>query len=170
MKIKLLWLGLIIFLIPSTSAFSFDTITPEQAYELATTETNTYILDVRTEAEWKWVGHPGVDGYGEGADLIGKVINISYSIERGGQLVPNNNFLQDVNEVFGDTSGVTLITMCKTGGRGAAAAGVLEANGYSVFNMQFAFEGPPDAGGYRTINGWKVKGLPYTFTGPGYQD
>jgi rhodanese-related sulfurtransferase len=61
--------------------------------------------------------------------------------------------LKDVNEVFGDTPGVTIITMCKTDGRGAVAAGVLETNGYNVFNMQFAFEGPADAGGYRTING-----------------
>jgi rhodanese-related sulfurtransferase len=70
------------FLIPATSAFSFDTITPEQAYELATTYMDIYILDVRTAAEWKWVGHPGKDGYGEGADLTGKVINISYFIEK----------------------------------------------------------------------------------------
>ena len=169
MKNKILWLGVLFFLIPTTSAFSFDAVTPEEANELATTDANTFILDVRTIAEWKWVGHPGENELGEGAALQGKVINISSRIEKKGQMVINRSFLRDIDSVFDDNPDVTLITMCRSGGRGAAAAQILEDNGYNVFNMVEAFQGAADERGYRTLNGWVVSGLPYTYTGPGYQ-
>jgi len=82
MKYKLLWLGVLFFLIPVTSALSFDTINPDVAYEIVTTDPNAFILDVRTKDEWKWVGHPGANKLSEGAALIGKVINIPYIIEK----------------------------------------------------------------------------------------
>ena len=169
MKNKLLWLGVLFFFIPATSALSFEEITPVDAYEMATTDANTFILDVRTIAEWKWVGHPGENKLGEGAALQGKVINISSRIEKKGQMVVNKSFLKDVDDVFYDNPDVTLITMCRSGGRGAAAAQILEDNGYNVFNMVEAFQGSSDARGYRTVNGWVVSGLPYTNAGPGYQ-
>ncbi len=169
MKNKILWLGVLFFLIPTTSAFSFDAVTPEEAFDLATTDPNTFIIDVRTIAEWKWVGHPGENDLGAGVDLQGKVINISSRIEKKGQMLINKSFLKHVNDVFADNPDVTLITMCRSGGRGAAAAQILEDNGYNVFNMVEAFQGSADVYGYRTINGWVVSGLPYTYTGPGYK-
>ena len=171
MKYKLLLLLVIFFFVPVTSAFSFETVTPQEAYDLVADDDNVFILDVRTADEWKWVGHPGANLEGEGSpDLDGQVINISYLLIRKGAFVPNKNFLKDVNEVFGDNPDVILITMCKTGGRGAAAAQLLEDNGYNVVNMQYAFEGPADIFGYRTIDGWKVSGQPYTYSGAGYKD
>jgi rhodanese-related sulfurtransferase len=64
---------------------------------MATSDPNAYILDVRTEAEWQWVGHPGPNKLGaadpnkleEGAGLRNKVVNISYQIEKDGVLVDN---------------------------------------------------------------------------------
>jgi len=78
--------------------------------------------------------------------------------------------LSAVDEFFEDYPDVTLITMCREGIRGAFAAAALEEAGYSVMNMEEAFQGIADDRGYRTINGWVVRGLPYTYTGPGYQD
>jgi rhodanese-related sulfurtransferase len=174
MKFKLLVLLVLFLLIPATSALSFDTINPEEAYEIVTTDANAFILDVRTFAEWRWVGHPGENGLGEGADLNGKVINIAYFIEKKGQFpVLNGSFLNDVDEFFEDYPDVTLITMCREGIRGAFAAAFLEKEengGYNVMNMGEAFQGTADARGYRTENGWVVRGLPYTNAGPGYQD
>jgi rhodanese-related sulfurtransferase len=171
MKYKLLWLGVLFFLIPATSALSFDTINPDEAYEIVTTYTNACILDVRTKDEWKWVGHPGANELGEGAALIGKVINISYFIERKGQFpVFNGSFLKDVDEFFEDYPDVTLITMCREGIRGTFAAALLEGAGYNVMNMEEAFQGTADTRGYRTKNGWVKRGLPYSYKGPGYKD
>ena len=45
MKYKLLWLGVLFFLIPVTSALSFDTINPDVAYEIVTTDpTHLYLM------------------------------------------------------------------------------------------------------------------------------
>lgn len=171
MKNRLFWFGVFLFLVPVSSAFSFDTIAPEVAYIDATTDPNTFILDVRTIAEWKWVGHPGKNGLGEGVALEGKVINVSFKIETIGGLVTNEHFLSEVNELFEDNPNVTLITMCMTGGRGAAAAAILEnQGGYNVKNMAYGFQGPADSRGYRTLFGWVNDDLPYTYTGLGYQD
>ena len=170
MKYKLLLLLVIFFFVPVTSAFSFETITPFEAFDLVATNDNVFILDVRTADEWKWVGHPGANNLGEGSPLYGKVINISSHIIRKGIFIFNRSLLEDVNEVFGDYPDVTLITMCRSGPRGAAAAQLLEDNGYNAINMAEAFSGSADARGYRTINGWVNSGLPYTYSGAGYKD
>jgi rhodanese-related sulfurtransferase len=171
MKYKLLLLLVVFFFVPVTSAFSFDTITPEEAFDLVATNDNVFILDVRTADEWKWVGHPGADKLGEGSpELDGKVINISSHIFKKGIFMLNRSFLKDVNEVFKDYPDVTLIAMCRSGARAAAAAQLLEDNGYIAINMAEAFEGSADARGYRTVNGWVNSGLPYTYSGAGYKD
>lgn len=51
-------------LVISGAASAYEDVTPTQAYNLTTSERNVYILDVCTNAEWKWVGHPGADNLG----------------------------------------------------------------------------------------------------------
>jgi rhodanese-related sulfurtransferase len=61
--------------------------------------------------------------------------------------------------------------MCRSGQRSVEALKDLENAGYkNLYNMKYGFEGSTDINGYRTLNGWKVEGLPYTFSGAGYQD
>ena len=157
-------------------------ISPRTAYEWATSDPNVYILDVRTEAEWQWVGHPGPnklgaddpDGLG-GEGLQNKVVNISYEIEKDGVLVVNKKFIKDVNKVFGDNPSATLITICRSGKRSADAAAALDGAGYNgrVYNTTSGFEGGTDSRGYRTSltsPGWVNNGLPYSYIGPGYKD
>jgi len=151
-------------------ALAYDDVTPTEAYLLATGDSGTYILDVRTISEWEWLGHPGVNKLGEGSDLDGKVVNISYKIEYKKDFIINPSFVSDVQGAFPDASAVTLITMCRSGKRSVDAAKALEALGYTVKNMVTGFEGGSDAAGYRTRNGWKLDGLPYTYSGVGYQD
>ena len=59
------------------SSYAYDEISSDDAYEMATTDANAYILDVRSEAEWIYVGHPGPNSLEEGEDLAGKVVNVS---------------------------------------------------------------------------------------------
>ena len=153
----------------AASAFSFETITPKDAYELVANYTDVYILDVRTQAEWQWVGHPGVNGHDEGAVLEGKVVNIAFKIDCGvvGEKPELNlDFAEDVIDTF--DSDVILITMCRSGPRGAAAAKILEGK-YKVMNMEGGFEGGLDKRGYRKVGGWVNKNLPYNYQGWGYQ-
>lgn len=156
-----------LFAVPS---FAFDVISPTDAYDEAINDPGTYILDVRQGTEWKWVAHPGPDSLGVGAGLAGKVVNIPSMIEKKGKMMLNPSFLSDVNERFGGQD-VVLITMCRSGFRGGRAADLLEANGYTAINMLHGFEGDKDEGGYRrSVNGWIVEGLPFTYVGAGYGD
>lgn len=154
----------------ATSTFAFENVTPSEAYELATTDANVYIIDVRTIAEWQWVGHPGTNKVDEGSDLDGKVVNISYKIDKKGAFVVNPSFINEINELFDNASNVTLISMCRSGSRSLAASALLEAAGYNALNMVTGFEGSKDVYGYRTINGWANDGLPYSYSGAGYAD
>jgi rhodanese-related sulfurtransferase len=155
----------------SFSAQAYEDVYPSYAYEMALNNANTYIVDVRTDAEWRWVGHPGVNLMGEGAGLDDKVFNISFKIFKKNNFIRNPSFVSDIKEIFQDKANVTLITMCKAGSRSKDAAAALETAGYnSVYNMVTGFEGEKDAYGYQTVNGWKVDGLPYKISGTGEYD
>ncbi|NIQ96406.1 MAG: hypothetical protein GWO11_05160 [Desulfuromonadales bacterium] len=150
--------------------FAFDDVTPDDAFTLATSDDNVYILDVRTPEEWSWVGHPGKNKLDEGAELEGKVTNISYKIVYKGDKILNPSFMSDVDDAFGGIANVVLITMCRSGSRSAAAAADLEAAGYNVLNMATGFQGGKDDRGYRTVSGWVNAGLPYSYSGSAYKD
>ncbi len=159
MKKLVLILAALFIAIP---AIAYQDVTPTDAYSLAASSPNVFILDVRTIAEWTWVGHPGVNKSGAGSQLDGKVVNISVMIDINNELVDNPFFIRSVENMFQDKENVTLITLCRSGGRSVTAAKALEAAGYTnVMNMVTGFEGGTDGDGYRTLKGWKVDGLPY---------
>ena len=66
------------------AAQAYDDVMPTDAYTMATSTPNVYIVDVRTDAEWRWVGHPGVNKLGEGAEgtfsIADTTVNIPYKI------------------------------------------------------------------------------------------
>lgn len=152
------------FLTPCLFTISYaDDLTPEEAYYMVRDYANVYIVDVRTPAEWQWVGHPGPNLKGEGAFLAGKVVNISWWIEKHGIWhVNNDSFIKDVNEFFEDIENPVLITMCRSGHRSGLARDLLELEGYTAHNMLTGFQGDRDEFGYRTVNGWVIDGWPYT--------
>jgi rhodanese-related sulfurtransferase len=152
-------------LFAASSLYAWDEYTSWDAYWCATERPDCYILDVRTDEEWRWVGHPGANKLSDGAELQGKVVNLSWQVTRNGELVDNWRFLTDVRKAFGKPAGdLEFVTMCRSGGRSKAAADALEAAGYVAHNMTHGFEGSKDALGYRTVNGWKVDGLPYNYS------
>jgi rhodanese-related sulfurtransferase len=118
----------------------------------AVVDEGAYIIDVRTAAEFIWVGHPNVPN----------VVNVSWKIEKKGAFITNPSFVSDVNDIFGKNKDAHLILMCRSGVRSLAAADALEKAGYTnVSNMLEGFEGEgKDSYGYRTVDGWKNSGLP----------
>ena len=153
-------IGVCSLILTSTSR-AWDEFTVGEGYSCATERPNCYILDVRTNGEWRWVGHPGVNKVKDGAELEGKIVNISWEVLRKGEMVKNWRFLSDVRRTFGKPKDeMELVTMCRSGSRSKAAADALEAFGYTVHNMTHGFEGDKDALGYRTVNGWKVEAFP----------
>ena len=115
------------------------------------TPSNTFIIDVRTKAEYEFVGHP---------DLPNGVPNIPYKFYPSWEI--NKNFVKTVEEHYKKDD--TIIIMCRSGIRAKVAAKILiEAGFKNVFYMTDSFEGPKDKKGHRTVSGWKVNGLPYTY-------
>jgi len=126
-------------------------ISPKTAYEM-TKNPATYLVDVRSIAEYYLVGHPET------------AINIPFTFwsETEQKFIPNKNFAEDIKLRF--KSDDVLVFICRSGGRSVIAAqATLSAGFTNVFNVTEGFEGKPDANGYRSIGGWKNSGLPYTF-------
>lgn len=129
---------------------------PRQAWDLLASDPDAVLVDVRTSAEWQWVG---------GADLSAldkRVLGIEWMTSAG---EPNHRFVEQLGEA-GISSETPVLFLCRSGGRSAAAASVATAAGYGpAYNVAEGFEGDPDAHGHRgTINGWKVAGLAWRQT------
>ena len=111
-----------------------------------------HIVDVRTEAEFAYVGHP-----------VGAVnIPLLRFDPQSYGMTPNPDFVDQVRERFSPDD--TLLMICRSGGRSARAARMLVEAGYpKAYNILEGVEGGKDDDGHRTVNGWKVRGLPYEY-------
>ena len=59
---------------------------------------------------------------------------------------------------------ITLIMLCRSGKRAEKAGQLLLDAGFKkVLYMADSFEGSKDEKRHRTVSGWKVNGLPYTY-------
>lgn len=126
-------------------------ISPSDAFDLAK-KANTYLIDVRTIAEYVYVGHP------ENAYIL----PLLFWDEKEQTQVRNNNFLQDLASRFKIED--TLVFICRSANRSLVAARMAVGAGFQrVFNVTEGFEGKKDEKGYRTVDGWKNRGLPYTY-------
>ena len=113
---------------------------------------DTFIVDVRTRAEYEFVGHP---------DLPNGVPNIPLKFYPGWKM--NANFVKNVEVHY--SKDVTLIMLCRSGKRAEKAVNMLLDGGFkNVLYMTDSFEGAKDEKGHRTVSGWKVNGLPYTYS------
>lgn len=142
---------LALFAASTASAFDFDEVTPQEAYDEAVYE-GAIILDVRTASEFIWVGHPNIEN----------VVNISYKVDRKDEFVVNRAFICDVDKLFGAAPDTRIITMCRSGKRSVDAAAALVDAGYTnVASMLDGFQGGlKDDFGYRTGTGWMNSELP----------
>ncbi len=126
-------------------------ISSETALEMVR-QPDTYLIDVRTIAEYVFVGHPEM-AYN---------IPLTFWDERSIQNVANETFIEDIKARF--KPGDTLILICRSGGRSVMAMRMLRREGFQkLFNVRDGFEGRKDSKGLRTLDGWRNVGLPYTY-------
>jgi len=111
-----------------------------------------HLVDVRTEAEFAFVGHP-----------VGAVnVPLLRFDPKTYGMAPNPRFLDEIRARF--SPGDSLLVICRGGSRSSKAAKMLAEAGYRTsFNVLEGVEGDTDTDGHRTVNGWKVRGLPYEF-------
>lgn len=122
-------------------------VLPSEAFELLQKAPGAKLVDVRTRAEWDYVGRvPGA-------------VQIEWQTYPGGE--PNRAFLA---ELQGQVDREALVMfLCRSGVRSHAAATAATVGGYTqAFNVLEGYEGDKDAQGHRnTIGGWRAAGLPW---------
>ncbi|MBN8443648.1 MAG: rhodanese-like domain-containing protein [Thauera sp.] len=122
-------------------------LTPAEAWQVWQLAPGAKLVDVRTRAEWDWVGRvPGA-------------VEIEWNTYPGGQ--PNPGFVTQLKHQV-DPEALVLF-LCRSGGRSDGAARAACAAGYSnCYNVLEGFEGDRDANGQRNrIGGWRHAGLPW---------
>jgi rhodanese-related sulfurtransferase len=129
-------------------------VTPTQAWDALIGDPDAQLVDVRTDAEWQYVGIPDLRRAGKQAVLV------SWQYFPSGNV--NAAFVEELRDA-GVRPDQKVYFLCRSGVRSMAAAQAAQAEGYAqVYNLAQGFEGPHDAEGHRgTIAGWKAEGLPW---------
>lgn len=133
-------------------------VDPLAAFELLASDQNAVLVDVRTRAEWNFVGVPDLQGLGKQALLL------EWQIYPSMQVDPQfaDRLLAALAEA-GLPDDAPLLFLCRSGARSKAAAIALTGSGRpNCFNISDGFEGPRDEEGHRgRIAGWKASSLPW---------
>jgi rhodanese-related sulfurtransferase len=129
-------------------------IDPAETYRLLESDPDAVLVDVRTAAEWAYVGVPDLSALGR------DVVLVEWQSFPGH--ATNPDFVGDL-ERAGLRREAPVAFLCRSGVRSKAAAEAATAAGYTAaYNITGGFEGPPDGDGHRgTTGGWKVAGLPW---------
>ena len=129
-------------------------VDPAEVWQALQDNPDAQIVDVRTDAEWAYVGFPDLAALGK------QVAGVSWQVFPEMQVNPD--FVAELRQA-GFTPAHHLYFLCRSGVRSLHAATAAIAAGYPhAYNIADGFEGPPDADGHRgTRAGWKVAGLPW---------
>lgn len=128
------------------------------AWESLATVPEAALIDVRTRAEWTYVGIPSLAGIGK------EVLLVAWDDFPSGALVPDfAGRLRAALDARGIGADAPLHFLCRSGARSRNAAIVATAAGYArCFNIECGFEGRLDAERHRaTAGSWKAEGLPW---------
>lgn len=134
-------------------------LTPQEAWEILESNPEAILVDVRTQGEWEQIGVPDLTSVNKDVHFIEWVSAFG----------PNVHFVSQLAEIgLKAGSDTPVIFLCRSGNRSIGAATVATEEGYGpAYNVLEGFEGDFDAYGQRTVNGWKLRGLPFTTFGSG---
>lgn len=129
-------------------------ITPEEAWQLLSEQSDTVLVDVRTKAEWNYVGVPDLSKISKDNILIEWV-----NFPEG---APNPSFVEELSLAVSDKN-TSIFFLCRTGVRSVGAAiAATDAGFVNSYNILEGFEGGPDDLGHRgRISGWQGINLPW---------
>jgi rhodanese-related sulfurtransferase len=133
-------------------------LAPADAYALLQAHKDAQLVDVRTEAEWSFVGVPDLSPIGR------DVIPLDW--QRYPAMEVRSDFVSVLSaelERRGVPKDAPVMFLCRSGARSAAAAAAMSRAGYShCINISGGFEGVADAAHHRgLISGWKASRLPW---------
>ena len=112
-------------------------ITAQETWDLLKVEHNSFLVDVRTEAEWNSVGYPDL------SQIDKHLIKITWTKDE-------QQFIKQLQDAI-IRKDSKIIFICKAGMRSAAAANAAMSAGYHhCYNLVGGFE----------MGGWKASNLP----------
>lgn len=113
------------------------------------------LVDVRTDAEWSFVGVPDL------SSLDREVVFVEWNKSNG---LHNDGFLAELQDKVAPAGGEErpVVFICRSGQRSIGAAEVATEAGLTPsYNVLDGFEGQLDAHGHRGETGWRAAGLPW---------
>ncbi len=129
-------------------------VSPQETWTALKDDPAAILIDVRTPAEWAYVGLPDVAALGK------LVLTVAWQTWPEG--TQNPAFIAEAT-AQGLKPGQSVYLLCRSGVRSLAAAKALTAAGFGpCYNIAGGFEGPLDPERHRGgLAGWKAEGLPW---------
>lgn len=130
----------------------------QETWDRLGSEAEAQLIDVRTRAEWSFVGIADLRPIGKAPAFIEWQSFPSMSV--------NDDFVAHLDKELarrGVAKSAPLFFLCRSGARSQSAAMAAAAAGYtSAYNIEGGFEGPLGPDGHRGSSaGWKAAGLPW---------
>ncbi|MEM8870320.1 MAG: rhodanese-like domain-containing protein [Pseudomonadota bacterium] len=139
---------------------SIDVCDPPTAWSVLTNTSSAHMVDVRTRAEWGFVGIPDLQR------LNKSVVFVEWRSLP--EMAITSQFAEQVLEAFGEDTPSHLLFICRSGARSMEAAQTVAekctSDGLDIqcTNIAEGFEGDLNGDRHRgTVNGWKAHGLPW---------
>ena len=130
-----------------------ENIHPRQVWEALQSNPDARLVDVRTDAEWNFVGIPDLSSVGQETVLIPWQVYPTMQV--------NGGFTEQLRRA-GVAAEQQVYFICRSGVRSLSAARAAQAAGFShVYNVADGFEGQLDRAGHRGVGGWLAEGLPW---------
>jgi rhodanese-related sulfurtransferase len=125
-----------------------ENLSPHQAWDLLQKNSSAVLVDVRTQMEHAYVGHPIA------------AIHIAWKEWPSWEINPN--FVEDVKKRVPNFD-TPILLLCRSGQRSLSAAQSLKEAGYKhLINILDGFEGALDSNNHRNnLGGWRFCGLPW---------
>jgi rhodanese-related sulfurtransferase len=134
-------------------------ISAAEAWKALGDDPKAQLIDVRTMAEWSFVGVPDL------ASVSRRVHCVEW--QKFPSMELNPGFVREAETALaGADRDAPVLLMCRSGARSRAAATALTKAGYAkAYNVAGGFEGDLDGKRQRGhTNGWKASGLPWKQT------
>lgn len=131
-------------------------VAPAEAWRVLRDNPDAVLVDVRTRAEWSFVGLPDLSAMGKEPVLIEWQLFPTMALNPG--------FAADLASSLGqDRRDAPVLFLCRSGARSRSAAIAMTDVGFGrCFNIAGGFEGDLDASKHRGAqNGWKAAALPW---------
>ncbi|MEM6547053.1 MAG: rhodanese-like domain-containing protein [Pseudomonadota bacterium] len=140
-----------------------DQVTPTQAWSLLEADPSAQLVDVRSRAEWTFVGIPDLSALDRTPWLI--------EWAAFPDMTPRASFVHDVEARVAEVQPTQLLFLCRSGARSLSAAMLVAersaAMGQALVctNVGEGFQGDLDSAHRRGgLNGWQAVGLPWRQT------